>query len=162
MIFTCHHCRTLLPGYIQRELSPKQREWVSRHLSTCDGCYLNYMAQRQIMRDLAVNVPRIGSDAPHLNAIRAAVLMEIAQPTRKPVAYIDQARYSLVALLLVVALLLPLSIRTHSFSIPTPPQPEKITPQGTAIAALPATEAVTLTATLQANYAPVPGATDTP
>ena len=52
MSFTCRHCRALLPGYIQRELTPKQRAWVSRHLNDCADCYVAYMEQRQLVREL--------------------------------------------------------------------------------------------------------------
>ena len=77
-----------------------------------------------------------------------------------------QARYSLAALILMIALLLPWSMRSRSFVLPTQPQPETLTPDGTAVVALP-TETTTLTATLQSNYAPAtPSAwasvTDTP
>ncbi len=164
MGISCRQCRALLPGYIQRELAPRQRERVSRHLSSCAACYVAYQEQRQLIRELTVNVPRIGGDAPHLDEIRAAIMAEMAQPAaRKPKARMYQARYSLAALILMIAVLLPWSMQSRSFSLPTPPQPVNVTPQGTAVvAAVLPTQAATLTATLQSNYAPSFGATDTP
>ena len=169
MRFTCRQCRALLPGYIQRELSPKQRSSVAHHLTSCSECYVVYTMQQQLQRELAFSVPRLGG-APRLEKMRSAVMAEVTRPADKPKlpvqakAKLYQARYSLslAVLVLMISLLLPLSIRNHSFSLPTPPQPEKITPQGTAVVALPPLETATLTATVQANYAPLPDGTDTP
>ena len=163
----CRQCRELLPGYIHRELTPKQRERVSRHLTICPGCYVAYTEQRQLVRELAYSLPRLGGDAPRLDKMRAAVMAEMERPA-PPRLRLDQARYGLVALILMTALLLPWSMRQRSYPLPTPPQPETITPQGTAVVAVP-TETATLTATLQSNYAPpsvaneaTAAATDTP
>jgi anti-sigma factor RsiW len=165
MRWSCKQYRALLPGYIERELSPQQRERVSRHLNACPDCYVAYIEQRHISRELANSLPRVGAatgSAPRFDLIRAAVMAEVHQPKRQP--RLVDARFSIAALLLVVALLLPLSVRERVFALPTPtqPQPEYTAVQGTAVAAAPATDTVTLTATLQANYAPVIGATDTP
>lgn len=158
---SCRQCRALLPGYINRELTPKQRARVSRHLSACAECYGAYIEQRQLVNELFTSVPRIGGTPAPLDKIRVAVMAEMAAPPVRP-QRLNQARYSMVALALVIALLLPWSMRAHSFSLPTLPQPEAVTPQGTAVVAVMPTEAATLTATLQSNYAPAPGATETP
>ena len=165
MRWSCRQYRALLPGYIERELSPKQRERVSRHLSTCAECYMAHTEQRQIARELAISLPRIGAarageQALRLEKIRAGVMHEMRQP--KPPMRLYQARYSLVALILIVTLLMPWTMRGQAFSLPTPPQPEQIDPPGTPVVALPTADAATLTATLQANYAPQPGATEAP
>lgn len=162
MRWSCRQYRVLLPGYIERELAPKQRERVSRHLSGCAECYVAYREQRQIVHELTTSLPRIGAGhtTPRLEKIRAGVMDEMRQP--KPPMSLYQARYSLAALLLIVTLMLPWSMRGQAFSLPTPPQPEQVNPPGTPVVALPATDAATLTATLQANYAPQPGATETP
>ena len=167
MGFSCRQCRALLPGYIHRELSPRQRSFVSRHLSGCAKCYGVYTAQQQLERELAFAVPRIGERGmpPRLDKMRAAVMAEMARPAAKPKTspHLTQARYSLslAAIILMIALLLPWSIQNHSF-VPTQPRPEKVTPQGTAVIAMPITETATLTATMQSNYAPLPDGTDTP
>src|SRR5262249_26054660 len=106
MGMSCRECRALLPGYIQRELTPKQRERVSRHLNSCSECYAAYEEQRTLVRELAINVPRIGSDHPPLDQIRAAVMAEIAQSKPCRSTHL-QARYSVAALVLVVMLLVP-------------------------------------------------------
>jgi anti-sigma factor RsiW len=165
MRWSCRQYKALLPGYIERELSPKQRERVSRHLSSCAECYVAYTEQRQIVRELAISLPRIGAShgegqAPRLEKIRAGVMSEMRQP--KPTVRLYQARYSLVALILIVTLLMPWTMRGQAFPLPTPPQPEQVNPPGTPVVALPTADAATLTATLQSNYAPQPGATDTP
>ncbi len=160
MRLSCRQCRKLLPGYIGRELSPKQRERVSRHLNTCVECYVALSEQRQLVHELSYSLPRIGTGAqpPRLDKIRAGIMAEMRQPERPKISRArlmrTQARYSLVALILMIALMLPWSIQNRTFALPTPPQPETLTPQGTAVVALPTEAAVTLTATLQSNYAP--------
>ncbi len=166
MRWSCTQYRVLIPGYIERELTPRQRERVSRHLNTCSECYLAYIEQRQIVRELASSLPRIGAaaagaSAPRLDSIRAAVMAEIAQPRSRGMR-LPQARFSFAALLLVAALLLPWSMRGQVFALPPLTQPEPATPVGTEVAQVSPTGTTTLTATLQANYAPVIGATDTP
>lgn len=161
---SCRQCRALLPGYIARELSPTQRAHVSRHLTSCAECYVAYVEQRHLVQELAASVPRIGSavlaaQPPRLDKIRAAVMAEMAAPAR-PKGRLDRARYGAVALVLMFTVLLPWSMRTRSFALPTPP--EAVVPQGTAVAAALPTETATLTATLQSNYAPMPGATEAP
>lgn len=159
----CKQCRVLLPGYIQRELTPQQRAQVSRHLNACAECYTVYMDQRQLVRELSINVPRIGSNAaPNLERIKLAVMSDLAHPKKPALRTYQPARYSLAALLLVIALLVPLTAHSHSFELPTQPRPATLTPEGTAVAAIFATETATLTATIQMNYAPVLGSTDTP
>lgn len=166
MNMSCRQCRALLPGYAARELTPRQRARVARHLDECAACFVAYKEQRQLARELAWSVPRIGADvsADRLDRMRASVLGQLAQPAAQPVvrARWSSVRYSLAALLLMFALLLPVSMRAYAESVPTPPQPVRILPSGTSVVALPETNAATLTATLQANYAPPAGATDTP
>ncbi|HVU10763.1 MAG TPA: zf-HC2 domain-containing protein [Phototrophicaceae bacterium] len=164
MGISCRECRVLLPGYIQRDLTPKQRERVSRHLNTCSECYAAYEEQRVIVRELAINLPRIGSDHAPLDQIRAAVMAEIAQPKPPRRTARLQARYSVAVLVLMVMLLLPWTFRSYAAEPPpTQPRPENATPSATVMVVASATEAAnTLTATLQSNYAPISGATDTP
>lgn len=165
MRWSCKQYRALLPGYIERELTPRQRERVSRHLNVCPDCYVAYIEQRHLTRELANSLPRVGvaaTNVPRFDQIRAAVMAEVHQPKRQ--TRLVDPRFSIAALLLVVAFLLPFSVRERVFALPTPtqPQPEYTAVQGTAVAAASATNTATLTATLQANYAPVIGATDTP
>jgi anti-sigma factor RsiW len=160
MRISCRQCRKLFPGYIGRELTPKQRERVSRHLNTCAECYVVYSEQRQLIHELSYSLLRLGTQAPRLDKIRAGIMAEMRQPEQSKSGHQSrlirtQARYSLAALVLMLALLLPWSIQSRAFALPTLPQPETITPQGTPVVFASATEsAPTLTATLQSNYAP--------
>jgi anti-sigma factor RsiW len=159
MRLSCRQCRKLLPGYIGRELMPKEREKVSRHLNTCSECYVVYSEQRQLMHELAYSLPRIGA-APRLDKIRAGIMAEMRQPPPKPSKISrarvigTQARYSFAAFALMLALLLPWSIQNRAFALPTLPEPETLTQQGTPIVYAATEAAPTLTATLQSNYAP--------
>ena len=144
MRFSCRQCRALLPGYIQRELSPKQRTLVRAHLTSCAECYVVYMTQQQLERELSFSVPRMGgAPPPGENACRrhgggdAPCREAESTHSTKGETLSGTLQSELAALMLMIALLLPWSIRNHSFSLPTPPQPEKVTPQGTAVVALP-------------------------
>jgi anti-sigma factor RsiW len=164
MRLSCRQCRKLLPGYIGRELTPRQRERVSRHLNTCAECYVALAEQRQLVHELTYSLPRIGASEPRLDKIRAGIMADMRQPepskSGRARLMRTQARYSFAALVLMIALLLPWSIQSRAFALPTPPQPETTTPQGTPVVLASATEeAPTLTATLVSNYAP---ATPTP
>lgn len=162
MRISCRQCRKLIPGYIGRELTPKQRERVSRHLNTCAECYVAYTEGRQLMNELSYSLPRIGASAPppRLDKIRAGIMAEMRQtaPSKSGRARLmrTQARYGFAALALMLALLLPWSIQSRAFALPTLPQPETLTPPGTPVVfvAAPTESAPTLTATLQSNYAP--------
>ncbi|MFN8565370.1 MAG: zf-HC2 domain-containing protein [Anaerolineae bacterium] len=67
---TCRHCRALLPGYINRELTPPQRARVSRHLNSCAECYVAYIEQRQLVQELDQRAAHRG-EPPRLDKMRA-------------------------------------------------------------------------------------------
>ena len=158
-MISCRICREHLPGYISRELSTAARSQVAAHIQTCDACYAVYVQQRNLSSELARTIPALGNPLPRFDRIWAGVEADLRQPKRQPMR-LDQARYTMIVLLLMIALLLPWSIRAQQFNLPTPPTPAALNTPATPIAISMAK--YTLEVTPQSNHAPIRGATDTP
>lgn len=101
----CRHCRSLLPAYIHRELSPRARRRVAAHLSRCDSCSAVYIDYREVARTLKSDMPAIGRGFDQGRGW-AAVQERLSQPTASPRKRF-QKRYGAAALLVVAALVLP-------------------------------------------------------
>lgn len=163
-MITCRTCREHLPGYFDRDLSPKLRAEVAEHLQNCDACYAASVQQRDLSRELARSLPTLGSPVSGLDRIWSAVQADMAQPRREP-ELLEKARYSVVALIFIIALLLPWTVRGHRLALPPPPTPAISTPKGTPVGVAFAPYTITfssLTPPIQSNNAPELGATDTP
>lgn len=138
--FACRHCQAHMNAYIHGELSPKARIRISRHLDRCASCYAVYIRERELTRELEQRVPLIGlTSAPQLAHIWAAVQADIApRPTPKRTDWGAPLRFGLVALMFMVALLLPLSMRGRDIALamPLPPEPQAVVErhQATAVA----------------------------
>ncbi len=159
-MISCRVCREHLPGYISRELTTAARSQVAEHIQTCNACYAVYVHQRELSSELSRTLPGLGSPLPSLERIWAGVEAEMRAPKRQSIS-LEQARYSLAVVLLVIALLLPWSIRAHQFNLPTPPTPAALnTPSTPAVVSAKTTSEIT--PPVQPNHAPVRGATDTP
>ncbi len=163
-MITCRTCRQYIPGYLQRDLPPSLRAEVAEHLQDCDACYALSVQQRDFSRELTHSLPSVGSSVSGLDRIWSAVQADMAHPRREPAA-LDRARYGIVALIFVIALLLPWTVRGQRLALPTPPTPAVSTPRGTPVGVAFAPYTITfssLTPQLQSNNAPELGATDTP
>lgn len=160
-MITCRVCREHLPGYIARELSHAARSQVAAHIQTCDTCYAAYVKQRELGGELARTLPALGGAHPRLDQIWAGVQADMRQPKRQPIRQ-EQARYSIAVLLLVIALLLPWSMRSSAFTLPTPPTPAGLATPSTPVAAVFARYTLDLTPPALSNHAPEMGATNTP
>ncbi len=179
---TCGECRTLLSGYIGRELSREARAQVASHIDTCNACYSSYLQQREITGELRQLLPAIGqAETSRLENIWSAVQTGISQPRISPFQK-DPARFGIAALIVVAAVLLPwfISQQRLVISLPLPPTPVAMvvltreteagasaiaTEEGHTVAVA-ATEysATAATPPAQPNYSPVvqAGATDAP
>jgi anti-sigma factor RsiW len=176
--FSCHDCRAHLAGYIHRELPPKTRQRVAAHLNGCSACYKLYAQQRDLARELSASLPLIGrAGDSRLDRIWSAVQDGMAQPASVPRRH--SLHYSIVALALVLVLIAPWLLTAPRLSptgarvalaLPTQPTPQvQIAPAETpAVSAALTAAAGTPEDTadrvppIQSNYAPPPGATDTP
>lgn len=103
--FECWRCRSLLPAYIHRELSPRARRVVAAHLSRCDSCNAAYMEYREVARSLKMDVPAIGRGFDQTRGWEAlqARLSRSSLSSKKRF----QKRYGAAALLVAAALVLP-------------------------------------------------------
>lgn len=163
-MITCRTCRNHLPAYLHRELPPKLRAEVAEHLQDCDACYALSVQQRDLSNDLSRSLPAFGSPVSGLDRIWSAVQADMAQSRREP-EVLEKVRYSIVALIFVLALLLPWTVRGQRLTLPTPPTPAVSTPRGTPVGVAFAPYTITfssLTPPIQSNNAPELGATDTP
>ncbi len=179
---TCNECRTLLPGYIQRELSRETRGRVSAHIDSCNGCYSIYLQHREVTGELRQLLPAIGqADAPRLEHIWSVVQTGLGRPRVSPIQK-DPARYGIAALVIATAVLLPWLINQQrlSLSLPLPPTPVAIVQlyqETVSLVSAAATETgnsvqpndsdrtgLAATPPAQPNYSPViqTGATDAP
>jgi len=177
---TCGECRTLLPGYIGRELSREARARVASHIDTCDTCYGVYLQQRAVTGELRQLLPAIGqAETPRLESIWSAVQTGLSQPRVSPLQK-DPTRFGIAALIIAAAVLLPWLINQQRLvlSLPLPPTPVALavlsqeteavitsaTAEGNTVSVN--TEYVSMAATppAQPNYSPVIqiGATDAP
>lgn len=162
---TCRECRSLLAGYLNRELKPRTRTRVGQHLDSCAACYAEYCRQREIAAQLTRDVPLVGqADAPRLGRIWSAVQLEMGRPRRASLRKMS-ARFSAVVLMLAAGLMITLSLATHrlALALPVPPTPVVQVERTSAVIAmatedapriLPAVEGVTVTPPQGPNYAP--------
>lgn len=166
----CKQCQSHLVAYIHRELKPEVRDQVSRHLDECEACYTIYLQYQNNDHRLGQVMPLIGqANRPTLQRVWTSVQADLTQsyPSMKPVS----ASYGLVALVVTLMLLVPLTMGNRNVPAVLPPtQPAPLV----ALATPSATEAVEsieelplLSHTPEARHyyqpeAPVPDAITTP
>lgn len=172
-MMTCQDCQAHLVAYLHNELSPHLRRRVAYHLDDCAACYVRYTQQRDLARELHNAVPLLGRDhTARVDRVWAAVQSELIQP--RPTPLLMRARYGLMLLSLLLALLFPWALggqRLTSAAPPTQPPPllairtAEITepgPQGTAIALSVTVNDRAATPEANPRSAPEPGATAAP
>lgn len=103
---SCDPCRELLIDYYYRELPAQQRDEVTRHLTTCSGCAVEYCRLQADLSGVGEALER--APRPRVQArLRQRVAQEFAPPTWQRVArwlVLPVPAYQTV--LLVAALLL--------------------------------------------------------
>jgi anti-sigma factor RsiW len=122
----CRDCRSLLPGYLDRELAREDRSNVAAHLDGCDRCHAEYARQRDVLAGLRADLPGLGRLEPsRAGALWLSVQGELRAPRR--VAWpLSQRPMSLLALLVAAALVLPWALspgHLSALSLPLPPTP---------------------------------------
>lgn len=173
----CRQTRRALPAYINRELKPRARARVARHLTTCSACDAEYSASRMVSRELRATLPLVGSvESGRFEIMWREIAAQLAAAPR-PMISTQRWATTMVALLVGIVLALAWSPRTSVAGVPTPPTAVRVaasdagTPVALIMAVRPAfhrigdsrvSVAATQTPRLQSNYAPAAGATDTP
>jgi len=112
-------------AYLNGELNERARRRMARFIDGDARCYAEYQRQRDIQRSLAADLPAMGRpQAAQLDRIWAAVKADLTapEPSRQPVV---RARYGLVMMLFITALVFPLVFgdSTISQAAATPPTP---------------------------------------
>lgn len=119
----CRYVHLQLDAFLDSRLSPRVRRRVVRHIDTCPACYQAYARQRDLRRDLQATVPLVGRGAaPDFDRMWSAIRTELPRPQPRQ----TQFRYGLVMLLLVMALIVPLTMGNHDLTrtVPEHPMPQ--------------------------------------
>jgi anti-sigma factor RsiW len=102
------HVTHLLPAYVARELDPRRRMRVAKHLSNCAECRAALIRESNLARDLKATMPHIGEPRPgQLARLWPAIRAEIARAPRRsgtlPFASLMPSAGLLMAMLLMGA-----------------------------------------------------------
>lgn len=122
----CRACRRHLTAYIHRELSPRRRAFVSAHISGCAACYAEYSRLRVTVDELERSIPLIGArdlDKPRFDEMWRSIRADLDAPRAKPIHVSYMRRYSFAALLLMLLVLLPFTMKGQALALPTQPRP---------------------------------------
>lgn len=77
----CLYTRSLLDGFVHRELSPGRRRYVGRHLDSCEDCYREYLRLSRISHELEARLAGLGAPSTNsVNRIWADVQQHLTQP----------------------------------------------------------------------------------
>jgi predicted anti-sigma-YlaC factor YlaD len=152
-MLTCDECQSQLLAYGNGELRPSLRRLVTRHLNQCDICYARYCQQADLERDLTLYVPLMGQESkPRLDQMWANIQSNMTQS--RPPSNHFQARYGLVAAIVALMFIVPLTMGNQNLTLAAPPtQPApatvQLTPSGT--------ESITRVVAMTTPYTPEAG-----
>jgi hypothetical protein len=145
---TCGECRSHLVAFLLGDVSPLLRRRVARHLDHCEACYVLYLRELDLMRDLKHEVPLIGAGhQPHFDRIWAGIQQDVVKS--KPIVPRFQVRYGIAMLALVLVFLVPMTMGNGNLAWAAPPtQPVPLTQHATPSGTAPGTEETTAPITL--------------
>lgn len=104
------YCKARMAAYLDGELSLDARRRVSRYIDECPDCYREYVRHRELRRELSYRMPLFGMPRTgQLERIWAGI-QENVQNTSGYARPRYDIRYSLVALALALAFLLPMAL----------------------------------------------------
>jgi len=116
----CRFVQRNLDAFLDGRLSPRARRRLAHHIDTCSACYRVYAQQRDLRRELHAALPLAGHDhRPDFDRMWGAIRAELPRPQPRQ----TQFRYGLVALVLLLTLLTPLTMGNHELTRPVPSQP---------------------------------------
>ncbi len=133
MLILSQHVTDLLPAYADRQLNPRRRARVAKHLSACAQCRAALTHESRLARDLTGTLPRIGQPRPgQLARLWPAIRAEIKRVPRRqaiqPIAALMPSAGLLVAALLIGVLGLSVLFGNpgHASAAPNPFVPSDI------------------------------------
>lgn len=103
----CRAVQGKLTAYVHGELPLKARRRVSAHLEGCHNCQMAYQRQRELIRELERDVPRVGqAHSVQLARVWSRVEGELrASAPRPTIQY--RASYGVAVLLFMIAMVVP-------------------------------------------------------
>lgn len=104
------YCRSNMVAYLNGELSLRARRRVARYIDSDDVCYVEYLRQRDLQRELTRRIPAIGQpEAGQLDRIWSAIQADL-NPPRSPATLSLRARYGLLGMAMALLLAMPLTM----------------------------------------------------
>lgn len=118
-MMNCKQCQSRLAAYLHNELPPKLRREVGRHLHNCEKCYAVYLQHQDLARELTNTVPLVGAGyQPDFNRVWTA--MQAGTPRRNLSNHLS-FNYGLVALVVTLLFLVPLTMNQQNATLAAPP-----------------------------------------
>ena len=123
------YCKARMAAYLNGEMSLASRRRMARYIDECPDCYAEYRRQLDVTRELESSVGGLGRpDRPQLRRIWSNVQTNIQYEatSHQPAEHAPRrpARYGLVLLAFLVAVLLPWTLGNRNVpSIPSQPAP---------------------------------------
>jgi len=115
----CKLCQRQIDSYLDRTLSLHARRQMAQHIDECPACYRTYVQRRDLRRELQRSVPLVGRHHhPDFDRMWGAIQAELPQPR-----YQTSFQYGLVALMLLLALLVPFTMDNRDLVRALPDQP---------------------------------------
>jgi anti-sigma factor RsiW len=103
----CHAVQGHITAYIHGELPLKARRRVAAHLERCSRCKAAYGRQRELVRELERELPRVGqAQSGQLSRVWSKVQKDIQAPAPRPTLQYRMS-YGLAALILVLVMAVP-------------------------------------------------------
>jgi len=125
--FKIRYCKIRMVAFVHSELSLKAKRRVARYIDECPACYAEYQRVRELKRELDYRLPTFAQPKNgQLDRVWMAISSELN--TRRPHRTVFQryrASTSAAVIVLLIALLLPLTMGNSSVSraSATPPVP---------------------------------------
>jgi anti-sigma factor RsiW len=118
---SCFECQSRLDAYINRDLPLRKRQRVAHHLHQCEACYAAYTNLRGLTQELRADLSFMGQPGvAQLDQMWLAIQTDMSHA--RPVRRRFKRRYGLAALILLLALILPWSLKEHEFVLAFPLQ----------------------------------------
>jgi anti-sigma factor RsiW len=110
-----YHITHLLTRYVHGQLRPPQRARVINHIRVCPDCRAALACEEQLANDLRRELPRIGeATTRQLAGVWAGVWQEVNAPRRPPRSAPMMWLPGLLAMMLVLAIALPLLMQSSA------------------------------------------------
>jgi anti-sigma factor RsiW len=151
-VFRLRYCRARMADYLDGRLSLRARRRIAHYIDMDTACYAEYVRQREVRRELAASLPRVGKANPtRLDALWTAIQADLMPDAQRRVIHPTllpfRARYGFAGMAIGLLVMLPLTVGSGGVSFALPHQPEPRTQVMTATANAPQVAYIVQTAT---------------